>query len=628
MVIVPGMVLALKNIVKTEFWEGFFLGDHRGLKEDELTSGKLDYVPRIWGRAQTFAPSGIDTATDWFHPFVGQTMPDVPGMLFHVGPDSSRDFEVVFGGHADAGPIAGTLEGLKPEVIGPDILGLNLDLAGEGSVVFRLAWPDRGTIVGEAWGKGANPCLFTTCAVHQDLDGHGDGPGVFWPGAIAGASGRYTVLNLGHGGPGKFVISGVQDGRAVRRALDCDFARLFSRGMHFYEKLRLPATDDAELKKTHVKACAIMKVNFETACGEISTLWTTPDRWPHRHMWLWDAAFNSLGAQHLEPVLGRDCIRAVLSKQHPSGFIPHTMAPDRSEDSSMTQPPILAWASWELHSNNPDRGFLSKVYPALKDYLAWDLKHMDRLETGLLQWQFAGADSGMDNSPRFNDGPDFDAVDLNCFMANECRFMAEIAREIGFDDECGIWTRLRDELVRKINGRLWHVKDGFYYDRRKKGAWIRIKTVDGFAPLFSGVASEEQADRLVKEHLLNEEEFWPRFPVPSVALDEDCFELDMWRGPTWINYNYMITRGLEDYGYADAARELERRTLSEISLWRSRRSSIYEFYDPFGTQPPQELKRKRRVRRWPEDGIPVISDFFWSSALFVDLMARRFGLSA
>jgi hypothetical protein len=88
----------------------------------------------------------------------------------------------------------------------------------------------------------------------------------------------------------------------------------------------------------------------------------------------------------------------------------------------------------------------------------------------------------------------------------------------------------------------------------------------------------------------------------------------------------MIIRGLRRFGFDDVAEEIEERSIGEISRWRSQKSSIYEFYDPLGRRPPQELKRKGRIRRWPDDGIPVISDFFWSSALFVDMIAGKYGL--
>ena len=342
-------------------------------------------------------------------------------------------------------------------------------------------------------------------------------------------------------------------------------------------------------------------------------------------MWLWDSAFHSLGSYYVDRELAKDCIRSVLTKQRQDGFIPHTMAPDPSYDSDMTQPPLVAWVAGQLYAQTHDGAFLLEVYPKISRHIVWITSNMDRLDTGLLQWEHRGPDSGMDNSPRFDDGFDFDAVDLSCFVANELEHLAKIARALD-RAEAERWLELRRRLAARIERRLWREEDGFYYDRLKNGSWVDVMSVDHFMPLFAGVASHERAETLVRRHLLNPREFWTPFPVPSVSLSDENFELDMWRGPTWINYNYLIIRGLERYGYLSEASSLARRTIGEIARWRGIGGSIYEFYDPFSEKAPWELKRKGKVRNWRGDGIPVITDFFWSSSMFIRLVAETYGL--
>ena len=588
----------------------------------------VDFLPDTWGRAQVFALSGLDGKTDCRKPFVGQTLSDRLGLLFQVSPDGAGSFRVVFGADLDGELIEGTPDTGEPGVIGPDVFSIRINLPGDSSAEFKLAWLDAQTILGRVRARNAVPCLITSGAAYSKVVLDDEQAAVVAPRSAIQADGSQRVIRFIPGGSGKFaIIRGPGISRIAGKAMEVEFDGIFDRRMAFYRELNLPRTKDGEILKTYVKACAIMKVNVESPCGSITNRWTTPDRWPHRYMWLWDSAFNSLGAIHLDRELGRDCIRAILAKQRSSGFIPHTLAPDPEEDSSMTQPPILAWATWELNTTDPDRNFLADVYPGLREYLAWDMKNMDRLQTGLLQWQFPGFDSGMDNSPRFDKGADFDAVDLNCFAANECQALQQIAGEIGLEDEAEMWKKLREGMAEKINSRLWNGKEGFYLDRRKNGSWVKVKTVDGFLPLFAGIAPVERA-KLLRKHLTDPEEFWPSFPVPSVALNEETFELDMWRGPTWINYNWIIISGLRNYGFNGVADELEERTIGEICRWRSERGSIYEFYDPFGKRSPQELKRKGRVRGWPDDGIPVISDFYWSSAIFVRMVIDKYGIGS
>ena len=34
----------------------------------------------------------------------------------------------------------------------------------------------------------------------------------------------------------------------------------------------------------------------------------------------------------------------------------------------------------------------------------------------------------------------------------------------------------------------------------------------------------------------------------------------MWRGPVWINYNYMISKGLTEYGFGDSSEKIKEKT--------------------------------------------------------------------
>ena len=119
-------------------------------------------------------------------------------------------------------------------------------------------------------------------------------------------------------------------------------------------------------------------------------------------------------------------------------------------------------------------------------------------------------------------------------------------------------------LADKINTIFWDERDGFYYDRDEHtGELVKVKSAAGFLPLWAGIVSPRRAERLVKEHLTNPEEFWIEFPIACYAKTEpDYVQGDIrdwgcnWRGSTWIPTNYMIMHGLIDYGYADIAREM------------------------------------------------------------------------
>ena len=128
---------------------------------------------------------------------------------------------------------------------------------------------------------------------------------------------------------------------------------------------------------------------------------------------------------------------------------------------------------------------------------------------------------------------------------------------------------------------------------------IDVRTPFSLFPLLTGRLPPAIAARLVK-HLTDEREFWSRYPVPSVAMDDPHYDpYRMWRGPTWININYLLIEGLRSSGYPELAGELRQRTLDLICC----RDDIYEYYHPeTGENPPE-----------------AAATFGWSSAVFIDL---------
>ena len=144
--------------------------------------------------------------------------------------------------------------------------------------------------------------------------------------------------------------------------------------------------------------------------------------------------------------------------------------------------------------------------------------------------------------------------------------------------------------------------------------------------MFAGAASPARAQRLV-ERLTDPAQFWPPFPVPSVALDEPSFTDDMWRGPTWPSYNLLIIQGLRRYGYDALAAEVTERHLEQVATWYAREGALFEFYDCAGRTSPRRLHRKGRRPTHRSGGIPVVTDLNWSAAVFAALAADRYGAS-
>ena len=321
----------------------------------------------------------------------------------------------------------------------------------------------------------------------------------------------------------------------------------------------------------------------------------------------------------------------------------------------ITQPPLLATVVKLIDSRHPNLDFIREVYPALLRWHRW--LHTDRDADGsALACIIHPWESGTDDSPRWLHL--FEAIQpeaLPEFRRGDTRHVAAIERPNRVDYERFIYLidvfRKRnyepralladspflaqdilfnailyraDEDLRSLalslgestteiddwlhhvklnfNSRFWHEDVGLYYDYDvRSGKPIPVNTASTFLPLFGGLPSEQQAERLVKEHLLNPDEYalggevhhW----VTTTAKNEPTWEpRRYWRGPVWIIMNWFIMEGLRRYGYDDLAETIRRDTLGLIEA-----SGFREYYDP-------------------RDGSGCGStDFSWSAALAIEM---------
>ena len=391
----------------------------------------------------------------------------------------------------------------------------------------------------------------------------------------------------------------------------------------------LPACKDARFEKLYYKCLSIQKENVYAPEGKIAYRWTTPDRVPHRFMWLWDSAFHAMAFAEYNVEMAKDAIRAVLSLEYEDGFIAHMMSADGGF-SNLTQPPVLSWGVWNVYQKDKDKEFLRECVPALRKFLLWTMKNRDKNGNGLLEWftepdytECKCGESGLDNSPRFDFDNDLDAIDFSTYLCNDTKYLAWIYRELGDKENEEYFTAVHESMKGKINTLLWSDEDGLYYDRLFDGKLTRVASSSSFLPMFAGICTQAQADKMVKV-LLDESKFWTEMPVPSMPKDSEFYDVDMWRGCSWLNINYFLILGLETYGYGEIAAQLRERTLNAVNGWYEKTGNIFEFYDADNVICPFRLKRKGEQPEKPDYRMHVhsITDYNWS-ACFTMLLIQK-----
>ena len=325
----------------------------------------------------------------------------------------------------------------------------------------------------------------------------------------------------------------------------------------------------------------------------------------------------------------------------------------------ITQPPLLATIVRIMDSRTPMPEFLEEVYPSILHWHRWLHTARDVDGSGLAciihPWE-----SGTDDSPRWlhlfetiqpEALPEFQRGDTRYVAATERPNRTEyerfiylinifrkldykpeellahspfVAQDVLFNailfradedlrslairlnqptDEIDGWL---DRMRSNFNTRFWDEEAGLYFDYDvSTGKPILVNTAATFMPLFGGLLSENQAQRLIEEHLLNPNEYAPngevRHWITTTAQTERTWEpRRYWRGPVWVIMNWFVIEGLRRYGYDDLAEAIRQDTLGLVES-----AGFREYYDA-------------------RDGSGCGStDFSWSAALTLELAKAK-----
>lgn len=266
-------------------------------------------------------------------------------------------------------------------------------------------------------------------------------------------------------------------------------------------------------------------------------------------------------------------LEAFLIRQEDDGFIKRSFGPYNYGEIHMFKPFIAQTALLGMHQT-PNIDWLVDYYPKIVKYENCWYERYDKDKNNLCVWYNADH-SGMDNqNSRVINGLIDEGVDLNCYLYREFCALSELANILGKKEDKALFDQKAEMVKKAINELLWDEETGFYYDRLENtGKLNKVKGISGFTPLYAGIVPQNRAERMVKEHLLNEKEFWAKYPINTLAQNEAGYDQSgaqppsghcNWNGTTWIPFNYMIFHGLLEYGYNDIAKELAYKTFDLV----------------------------------------------------------------
>jgi hypothetical protein len=172
-----------------------------------------------------------------------------------------------------------------------------------------------------------------------------------------------------------------------------------------------------------------------------------------------------------------------------------------------------------------------------------------------------------------------DAV-VNALYADSLATMARLHRAQGSPDVAAAYAESAAIVSASIMTKMLdRAKGGFFSLVGADELRSEPRTVGSLVPLILEGVPAAVAEEIVERHLRSAREFWLRYPIPSVAANEDTFtpreERLPWRGPTWVYANWLVWRGLRLHGFNELAEQIASRTIGMVA-----EAGLWEFYNP------------------------------------------------
>lgn len=299
---------------------------------------------------------------------------------------------------------------------------------------------------------------------------------------------------------------------------------------------------------------------------------------------------------YMDPEGAMNSQRVYFERQHPDGYINYRTGPYLDETimtdgEKTTSAPWFNYENLEIYQITRDKTFLKQAYESGSRFYRYFVVHRDKDKNGLCSWGGAGElesvrDARVAVWDKVGPASNFEGPDINSMLVVEARSLEKMATILKMKQAASQWKKEADERSDLINKRLWDPQTGFYYNINKTDQRftfkhendLKIKEIIGFLPLWAGVANQDQIKLLVRT-LTDTTEFWRRYGVPTLSAKEDYYcPIGYWNGPVWVQWEYLLYRGLQDYGYQKIADELADRVSQNMILHLKKDHVFWEFY--------------------------------------------------
>jgi hypothetical protein len=300
----------------------------------------------------------------------------------------------------------------------------------------------------------------------------------------------------------------------------------------------------------------------------------------------------------MDPVSAMNSQRVYMERQHKNGYINYRTGPYLDETIEYkgqltSSAPFYNYENLEIFRITRDRKFLEEVYKSGKDFYRYYVSVRDSNNNGLCEW---GAEASLESvrdarvAVWDNIGwpANFEGPDLNSMLVMEAKSLSAMAGILGYREEEKKWMADAEFRAALINKYLWDPETGFYYNvnRENQGFGfhrpgdLRIKEIIGFLPLWAGI-SDSSRTRILVNKMKDPEEFWRPYGIPTLSAKDGYYNpVGYWNGPVWVQWEYLLFRGLLDHGYREEAEELAFKVIDNMIHHLEKDHDFWEFYSP------------------------------------------------
>ncbi len=341
----------------------------------------------------------------------------------------------------------------------------------------------------------------------------------------------------------------------------------------------------------------------------------------------------------------------------------HPESNPKYKSTGMTQPPVTGFVLKEIYRISEDKGATLKFIESQIDKVYNNHKYFyenrDPQNEGLV-YIYHNWESGTDNSPIWDDiwetmnPPEYDferrdtthvdpeerpskreydhylhiieiakannyndekIAELSPFLVQDPLFNAMLIKSNeslielyeligGNENKIKQLKKWQQKSITSFNDKLFDEELGAYihYDLRNERA-LRHLSSSSFAPLFANIPDTEKAETMVNvmmEKFGNENQYLcASFDPTSERFNPKKY----WRGPVWVNLNWMLYNGLKQYGFNDIAERVKTDTITIIE-----NNGFYEYFD--------SRKEMHKDNKAGYGG----NNFSWTAALLIDLL--------